>query len=84
LCLSIKSFLQNPSFQNQYQLRVLKTETFIKIDGEPNEPIGQKAVEIGGFGGNFLIVKTKHTKNNKFYAWTNILVQFSDFDLGGM
>lgn len=59
LCLSIKSFSQNTSFQDKYQLRVLKSETPIKIDGEPDEPIWQKAIGIGDFWEKFPDDKSK-------------------------
>lgn len=59
LCFSIRSFSQAPNFQDQYQIRVIKTATPIKVDGELNEPIWQKANEIGDFWEKFPDNKNK-------------------------
>lgn len=68
LSISIFSYGQIQHNPDQYQLRVPKSDTPLKVDGELNEPIWQKAVAVGNFWEKFPGDKEKALLNTTVQA----------------
>ena len=66
--LSIQSFSQTQNFQEKYQIRVVKTDTPLKIDGELNEAIWEKTIPVGDFWEKFPNDKIKAKLNTTVKA----------------